>query len=154
MKTSKGKPESLVLGRGTAQHRLGNSTQDVDFFWAELRTVEQLIEARHQFFRCRRVQKPHMLQRLLPMPQHPSHLLGISPLHVRNRQRISKPTQRLAPFIGHQLNGSPQVQRAKLWIARNTQRHIAAVHILIGHAKTLTAKQQAHTALTRPTSQG
>lgn len=56
-------------------------------------------------------------------------------------------TQRRAPVIGNDLNRRGQIERAKLRIGRNGQRHIAAIHIVVAHAKALAAKQKGHTLL-------
>ena len=46
-------------------------------------------------------------------------------------------TQGQAPFVGNHLQRRADVERAKLGVARNAQAHVAAVHVLIAHAKAL-----------------
>ena len=48
---------SLVLWGRALQHAFGNTAQDVDFFLRQLRTVEHLVQARHQLLGRSRVQK-------------------------------------------------------------------------------------------------
>ena len=71
------RPLSLAFRWGALQHGLRNTAQDVDFLLTQLSAVEQLLQARHQFFGSRRVQKTDRGQSLLPVPQHARHLLGI-----------------------------------------------------------------------------
>jgi hypothetical protein len=81
-------------------------------------------------------------QRLLPVRQHARHLpasaqaLGRGLLHA-------KAAQGLAPLVGDDLHGRAQVERAELRVGGNGERHMAAVHVLVGHAEALGAKQKA-----------
>ena len=84
--------------------------------------------------------------------------LGVDPAQLNLRAAIGQgplgrgafhreTAQRLAPFVGNHLDGRTQVQRAKAGIRRNRQRHMAAVHVFIRHAKAFGAKEEGHAGL-------
>ena len=73
---------SLTFSLRGLRHGLGYAPQYVHFFFAQSRTVEQLVQARHQLFRGLRVEKAYVSQRLLPMRQQTGDLRGIG-LHSR-----------------------------------------------------------------------
>ncbi len=135
---------SLGAGDGFL-HGFGNAAQDVDVLFRQVGAVEQLVQAGHQFFRCSRVQKAHVHQRLLPMRQHALQRLGAGGAHrCRTRWRQGKPTQRLAPLVGNELHSRRQVERPEIGPRGDVQAHMAAVHVFVAHAKPFAAKKERH----------
>ena len=128
--------------RRLLQHGFGYTAQDVDFFLRDRSAVEQLVQARHKLLGSERVQKAQRLQRFLPMRQHACDLRRIGRRAVRRSAGQGKAAQGQPPFIGNNLQGRSDIERAKLWIGRNTQAHMAAVHVLIAHAKALRSEEK------------
>src|SRR3990167_11442331 len=64
---------ALRRGCGFLRHGPGHAAQNVDFFSAELRAVEQLVQPRHEFLGRSRVQKADVGERFLPVLEHARH---------------------------------------------------------------------------------
>ena len=87
------------------------------------------------------------------MREHARQLLCVGLVGGRHRVLHRKATQSDPPVVGDDLNGRAQIERAELWIGGDRQRHMAAVNVLVFHAKALGAEQEGH-ALIRCTGPG
>ncbi len=121
----------------------------MDLFARHCCSVEKCIETRHQLFRRGGIQKLQCHQCLLQMGQHATDLNSVGlPVWCWQTRRFAcilsdfKAAQSQSPLVGNHLQCSADIERAETWIARDTQRDVAAVNIFIAHAKTFRPKQK------------
>ena len=81
------------------------------------------------------------------MRKHARHLVGVCQGRLWCGRVDSKAAQCQTPFIGDHLHSRGQVERAKLRVGGDAQAGVAAVNILIAHAKALRAEQKSHAHL-------
>ena len=119
------------------QHGFGHAAQNVDFFLAQVSAVRQRVQAGHEFFGGCGVKVANVHQGLLPVRQQATYGACVGHRGGLGSTRYCKAAQCLPPFVGDQLHGAGQVERAKLRVSRNAERRVAAVHVVVGHAKAL-----------------
>ena len=121
----------------------------MDFFRAQISAVEQLVQTWHELFGRGGVQKANVGQRLFKVCQHARDLLGIRLIGGCHGVLHRESAQSHTPVVSNDLNGRTQIERAKLRIRGNRQRHMATVNVFVFHAKALRAKQKCHALLGR-----